>query len=323
MPEMTFREALRQTLQEELSADERVILMGEDIGAYGGSYAVTKGFLEEFGEERIRDTPISESVIVGCGIGAAMGGLRPIVELMTINFSLLAFDQIVNNAAKISYMSNGQLHVPMVIRMASGAGSQLGSQHSHSLEGWYAHIPGLKVAVPYTPADARGLLLTACQSPDPVIFIEHTALYSRKGEVPDDEVAIPFGQAEVYRAGNDVTLIGYSGSVYQASGAADLLAEQDVEAEVLSLRTLRPLDVEAIVASVRKTHRAVVVEDDWKFGGFAGEIAAIIMEQAFDELDAPVARVCGADVPMPYAKQLEQAALPSERQIADAALALM
>ena len=323
MPETTFREALRQTLREELLADERVILMGEDIGAYGGSYAVTKGFLDEFGPDRIRDTPISESVIVGCGIGAAMGGLRPIVELMTINFSLLAFDQIVNNAAKISYMSGGQIHVPLVIRMASGAGSQLGSQHSQSLEGWYAHIPGLKVAVPFTPYDARGLLKTACRDPNPVIFIEHTALYSRKGEVPEEDYDIPFGKAEVYREGSDVTIIGYSGSVYQANGAADLLAEQGCQAEVINLRTLRPLDIETILTSVRKTHRAVVVEDDWKFGGFAGEIAALIMEQAFDELDAPVARVCGVDVPIPYAKELEKAALPSERQIVDAALAMM
>ena len=323
MPETTFREALRQTLREELLADERVILMGEDIGAYGGSYAVTKGFLDEFGPDRIRDTPISESVIVGCGIGAAMGGLRPIVELMTINFSLLAFDQIVNNAAKICYMSGGQIHVPLVIRMASGAGSQLASQHSQSLEGWYAHIPGLKVAVPYTPHDARALLKTACRDPNPVIFIEHTALYSRKGEVPDEDYDIPFGKAEVYREGNDVTIIGYSGSVYQANGAADLLAEQGCQAEVINLRTLRPLDIDTILASVRKTHRAVVVEDDWKFGGFAGEIAALIMEGAFDELDAPVARVCGVDVPIPYAKELEQAALPSERQIVDAALAMM
>ncbi len=322
MAEIAFREALRITLREELLADERVILMGEDIGAYGGSYAVTKGFQQEFGPERIIDTPISEEVIVGCGIGAAMGGLRPMVELMTINFSLLAFDQIVNNAAKISYMSGGQYHVPLVIRMASGAGSQLGSQHSHSLEGWYAHIPGLHVAVPYTPYDARGLLKTAFHDPNPVIFIEHTALYSRKGEVPDGEYAIPFGQAEVHREGKDVTLIGYSGSVYQAVQAADLLAEQQISAEVLNLRTLRPLDVETILSSVRKTHRAVVIEDDWKFGGFAGEIAAIIMEQAFDDLDAPGARVCGADVPIPYAKELEQLALPQPQQIAAAAKAL-
>ena len=323
MPEATFREALRRTLREELAADERVVIMGEDIGEYGGSYAVTKGLLDEFGPERVRDMPISESVIVGCGIGAAMGGLRPVVEMMTINFSLLALDQIVNNASKLSYMSNGQIHVPMVIRMASGAGSQLSSQHSHSLEGWYAHIPGIKVAVPHTPYDARGLLRTAMRDDNPVIFIEHTALYSRKGDVPDDDYDLPFGQAEVIRPGGDVTVIGYSGSVHQALRAADLLAEDGVSAEVLNLRTLRPLDVDTIVSSVRKTARAVVVEDDWKFGGFAGEIATLIMEQAFDDLDGPVARVCGADVPMPYAKQLEQAALPSEQQIADAARGLM
>ena len=322
MAEMSFRGALRLTLQEELQADENVFLMGEDIGAYGGSYSVTKGLFEEFGPERIMDTPISESVIVGAGIGAAMGGLRPIVELMTINFSLLALDQIVNNAAKLSYMSAGQINVPMVIRMASGAGSQLSSQHSQSLEGWFAHIPGIKVVVPYTPRDARGLLKTAFDEQNPVIFIEHTALYARKGEVPDEDYAIPFGQAEVMREGGDVTLIGYSGSVYQTLGAADLLEEAGREADVINLRTLRPLDVDTIVTSVRKTHRAVVIEDDWKFGGFAGEISAIIMEEAFDDLDAPVARVCGADVPMPYAKALEQAALPNPQQVADAALAL-
>ena len=322
MTEMSFRDALRLTLREELQADENVILMGEDIGAYGGSYSVTKGLLEEFGPERVMDTPISESVVVGAGIGAAMAGLRPMVELMTINFSLLAFDQIVNNAAKLSYMSAGQINVPMVIRMASGAGSQLSSQHSHSLEGWYAHIPGIKVAVPYTPRDARGLLKTAFNEQNPVIFIEHTALYARKGEVPDEDYAIPFGQAEVIREGADVTLIGYSGSVYQALGAADILAEAGRQADVINLRTLRPLDVDTIIASVRKTHRAVVTEDDWKFGGFGGEISAIIMEEAFDDLDGPVARVCGADVPIPYAKALEQAALPNPQQIADAALAL-
>ena len=322
MAEMSFRGALRLTLQEELQADENVFLMGEDIGAYGGSYSVTKGLFEEFGPERIMDTPISESVIVGAGIGAAMGGLRPIVELMTINFSLLALDQIVNNAAKLSYMSAGQINVPMVIRMASGAGSQLSSQHSQSLEGWFAHIPGIKVVVPYTPRDARGLLKTAFDEQNPVIFIEHTALYARKGEVPDEDYAIPFGQAEVMREGGDVTLIGYSGSVYQTLGAADILEEAGRQAAVINLRPLRPLDVDTIVASVRKTHRAVVIEDDWKFGGFAGEISAIIMEEAFDDLDAPVARVCGADVPMPYAKALEQAALPNPQQIADAALAL-
>ncbi|MCH8025322.1 MAG: alpha-ketoacid dehydrogenase subunit beta [Chloroflexi bacterium] len=323
MAKIAFREALRQTMREALLADDRVVMIGEDIGAYGGSYAVTKGLLDEFGPERIMDSPISESVVVGCGIGAAMGGLRPVIELMTINFSLLAFDQIVNNAAKLSYMSGGQISVPMIIRMASGAGSQLAAQHSHSLEGWYAHIPGIRVAVPYSPRDARGLLKTAFNEQNPVIFIEHTALYSRKGEVPDGDYSIPFGQAEVLREGTDVTLIGYSGSVHQASQAAEILAESGCQAELLNLRTLRPLDVEAIVASVRKTHRAVVVEDDWKFGGFAGEIAATIMEEAFDDLDAPVARVCGADVPIPYAKALEQAALPSAQQIADAALEMM
>ncbi len=322
MAEMSYRGALRLTLQEELRSDENVILMGEDIGAYGGSYSVTKGLFEEFGPERVMDTPISESVIVGAGIGAAMAGLRPVVEVMTINFSLLALDQIVNNAAKLSYMSAGQIHVPMVIRMASGAGSQLSSQHSQSLEGWYAHIPGIKVVVPYTPRDARGLLKTAFEEQNPVIFIEHTALYARKGEVPDEDYAIPFGQAEVMREGADVTLIGYSGSVYQTLDAADILEDAGREADVINLRTLRPLDVDTILASVRKTHRAVVVEDDWKFGGFAGEISAIIMEEAFDDLDGPVARVCGADVPMPYAKALEQAALPNPQQIADAALAL-
>jgi pyruvate dehydrogenase E1 component beta subunit len=323
VPELTFREALRQALREELIADEHVVIMGEDIGAYGGSYAVTKGFLEEFGPERIRDMPISESVIVGCGIGAAVGGLRPVVELMTVNFSLLAFDQILNNAAKLHYMSGGQINVPLVIRMASGAGMQLSSQHSQSLESWFAHVPGLKVAVPYTPRDAAGLLRTALRDLNPVIFIEHTALYGRKGDVPDGDEAIPFGQAEVQREGADVTIIGYSGSVYQALGAAELLAKDGMDAEVLNLRTLRPLDTDAIIASVRKTHRAVIVEDDWKFGGFAGEIATIIMEQAFDDLDAPVARVCGADVPMPYAKELERAALPSEQQIAAAAKGLL
>jgi pyruvate dehydrogenase E1 component beta subunit len=315
MPEITYREALRQTLRHQLQTDERVFLMGEDIGAYGGSYAVTKGFLEEFGDRRVKDTPIAESVVVGAGIGAAMAGLKPMVELMTINFSLLAIDQIVNNASKLHYMSNGQVNVPIVIRMAGGAGSQLGAQHSHSLEGWYAHVPGIKVAVPATPYDAKGLLMTAFMDENPVVFIEHTALYASKGEVPEEPYAIPFGKAELMREGADVTLIGYSGSVHQAFRAAKQLAEGGIEPEVLNLRTLNPLDVEGIVTSVRKTHRAVIVEDDWRFGGFAGEIAAIIQEQAFDDLDAPVLRCSGADVPMPYAGALEQAALPQEAAI--------
>jgi pyruvate dehydrogenase E1 component beta subunit len=252
-----------------------------------------------------------------------MAGLKPMVELMTINFSLLAIDQIVNNASKLHYMSNGQINVPIVIRMAGGAGSQLGAQHSHSLESWYAHVPGLKVAVPATPYDAKGLLMTAFVDENPVIFIEHTALYASKGEVPEEPYRVPFGKAEVYREGRDVTIIGYSGSVHQAHRAAQKLAEHEVDAEVLNLRTLRPLDVEGILASVRKTHRAVVVEDDWRFGGFAGEIVSIIQEQAFDDLDAPVLRCSGADVPMPYAGALEQAALPHEDAIVRLALELV
>jgi pyruvate dehydrogenase E1 component beta subunit len=312
VPEITYREALRQTLRHQLQTDERVFLMGEDIGAYGGSYAVTKGFLEEFGEKRVKDTPIAESVVVGAGIGAAMAGLKPMVELMTINFSLLAIDQIVNNASKLYYMSNGQINVPMVIRMAGGAGSQLGAQHSHSLESWYAHVPGIKVVVPATPFDAKGLLMTAFDDDNPVIFIEHTALYASKGEVPEAPYRVPFGKAELMREGSDLTLIGYSGSVHQAYRAANHMAEEGIGADVLNLRTLNPLDIDGIIASVRKTHRAIIVEDDWKFGGFAGEIAAIIQEQAFDDLDAPVMRCSGSDVPMPYAGALEQAALPQE-----------
>ena len=315
MPEITYREALRQTLRYQLQTNDRVFLMGEDIGGYGGSYAVTKGLLEEFGDRRVRDTPIAESVVVGAGIGAAMAGLKPMVELMTINFSLLAIDQIVNNASKLHYMSNGQVNVPIVIRMAGGAGSQLGAQHSHSLEGWYAHVPGLKVVVPSTPYDAKGLLMTAFDDENPIIFIEHTALYTMKGEVPDEPYRVPFGKADVMREGNDATLIAYSGSVQQSYRAAQDLAQEGIECEVLNLRTLRPLDVDAVIASVRKTNRAIVVEDDWEFGGFGGEIAAIIQERAFDDLDAPVLRCSGADVPMPYAHDLEQAALPQEADI--------
>jgi len=322
VPEITYREALRQALRFQLQNDERVFLMGEDIGAYGGSYAVTKGFLDEYGDKRVKDTPISESVVVGAGIGAAMAGLKPMVELMTINFSLLAIDQIVNNASKLHYMSNGQINVPLVIRMAGGAGSQLGSQHSHSLEGWFAHVPGLKVVVPATPYDAKGLLMTAFDDENPVIFIEHTALYASKGEVPEEPYRVPFGQSEVYRQGRDVTIIGYSGSVHQAFRAAEKLAAEGIEAEVLNLRTLRPLDVDGIVASVKKTSRAIIVEDDWKFGGFGGEIAAIIQEQAFDYLDAPVERCSGSDVPMPYSGALEQAALPQEDGIVELALSM-
>jgi pyruvate dehydrogenase E1 component beta subunit len=315
MPDVTYREAIRQALRYQLQHDERVFLMGEDIGAYGGSYAVTKGFLEEFGERRVKDTPIAESVIVGAGIGAAMAGLKPMVELMTINFSLLAIDQIVNNASKLYYMSNGQINVPIVIRMAGGAGSQLGAQHSHSLESWYAHVPGLKVAAPATPYDAKGLLMTAFDDENPVIFIEHTALYAMKGEVPEEPYRVPLGKVDVMRSGSDVTLVGYGGSVWQCVRAADKLAADGISAEVLNLRTLSPLDCDGILASVRKTNRIIVVEDDWEFGGFGGEIAAIVQEHAFDDLDAPVTRCSGADVPMPYNGALEQAALPQEADI--------
>jgi pyruvate dehydrogenase E1 component beta subunit len=320
-----MRDALREALREELIRDERVFLMGEDIGKYGGSYSVTKGLLDEFGAERVLDTPIAESGIVGAGIGAAMAGMRPMVELMTINFSFLALDQIVNSAAKLHYMSNGQINVPLVIRMAGGGGSQLGATHSHSLEGLYAHFPGLKVACPATAADAKGLLKRAFRDDNTVIFIEHTALYGQRGEVPDDpDFLVEFGKANVVREGSDVTIVGYSGSVWQAIRAANLLQEQeDISAEVIDLRTLRPLDIDTVIHSVKKTNRAVIVEDDWRFGGFAGEVSAQIMERAFDWLDAPVARVCGQDVPLPYNRNLEFAALPSEEDVVEAVLAML
>ena len=325
MTELRMRDAIREALREEMLRDERVFLLGEDIGAYGGSYACTRGLLDEFGPERVRDTPISESGIVGMGVGAALAGFHPMVEIMTINFSLVALDQIVNNASKLHYMSGGQVHVPMVLRMASGGGSQLGATHSHSLEGMFAHFPGLLVVCPSFPADAKGLLKRAFREPNPVIFIEHTALYGLRGEVPDDpDHLVEFGRATVVRAGADVTIVGYSGSVHQAWRAAGMLdAEHGLSAEVIDLRTLRPLDIATVLESVRRTNRAVIVEDDWKFGGFAGEIAAQIMEHAFDWLDAPVARVCGADVPMPYNRNLEYAALPSEEDVVEAVLAML
>jgi pyruvate dehydrogenase E1 component beta subunit len=321
---MRMRDALREALREELLRDDNVFLLGEDIGLYGGSYTVTKGLLDEFGPKRVIDTPIAESGIIGAGIGAAMAGMRPMVELMTINFSFLAMDQIVNSAAKLHYMSNGQINIPLVIRMASGGGSQLAATHSHSLEGLYAHFPGLRIVCPSNPADGKGLLKRAFRDDNTVIFIEHTANYSLKGEVPDDEdYLVEFGEAKVVREGTDVTLIGYSGSVHQATRAAGMLADQeDVDAEVIDLRTLRPLDMDTVIASVKKTNRAVIVEDDWKFGGFGGELSSQIMERAFDWLDAPVARVSGKDVPMPYNRNLEFAALPSEEDVVDAVLAM-
>jgi len=323
MPEVTYREALAQALREELHRRDCFFLMGEDIGAYGGSYAVTKGFLDEFGERRVRDTPISESAIVGAAVGAAMAGACPMVELMTINFSLLAMDQIVNHAAKIHYMSGGQLSVPLVLRMPTGGGFQLGAQHSQNLEGWFAHVPGLKVVVPSTPYDAKGLLKSAINDGNPVIFVEHSLLYGMRGEVPAGEYTVPLGQAAVRREGSDISLISYSRMAHVALEAADRLAERGVSAEVIDLRSLRPLDVEALVASVRKTNRALVLEEAPKMGGFGGEVAATISDQAFDHLDAPVGWVGGEDVPMPYSKPLEALAIPNAQKVVEAVQRMM
>jgi pyruvate dehydrogenase E1 component beta subunit len=307
---MTYREALRAALRKALRSDPRVFLMGEDVGRYGGAFAVSHGLLAEFGPERIRDTPLSESAFVGTGIGAALGGMRPIVEIMTINFSLLAMDQILNNAATLRHMSGGQFHVPLVVRVATGGGRQMAAQHSHSLECWYAHIPGIKVLTPATVADAYGMLPTALREPDPVLIFEHATLYALEGEV--DEAAEPadITRAAVRRPGKDVTLITYGGMLGMAMQAADQLAKAGIEAEVIDLRALRPLDMPAILNSVAKTHRAVIIDEAWRTGSFAAEISAQIMEKAFDDLDAPVARVCSAEVPMPYAKHLEAATLP-------------
>jgi pyruvate dehydrogenase E1 component beta subunit len=325
MAEMRYRDALNAALREELARDERVILMGEDIGVFGGAFKVTDGLLEEFGERRVRDTPISENTIVGVGVGAAMTGLRPVVELMTINFALLAFDQIVNHAAHIHYMFGGQATVPLVVRMPQGAGHQLGPTHSHCLEALFLHIPGLLVAVPATAADAKGLLKTAIRDENPVIFIEHESLYGVRGEVPEDEQhLVHFGQARVAREGSDVTVVGVSRMALTAERAAETLAsEHGVQAEVIDPRTLRPLDLDTIIASVAKTNHCVIVEEGWPHGGVGANLAALIGEQAFDELDAPVARVTGADVPMPYSKPLEDIAYPHEPQVVQAVLATL
>jgi pyruvate dehydrogenase E1 component subunit beta len=324
MAQMRYREALNAALREELARDERVLLMGEDIGVFGGAFKVTDGLLAEFGERRVRDTPISENTIVGMGVGAAMTGLRPVVELMTINFSLLAFDQIVNHAAHIHYMFGGQAKVPLVVRMPQGAGHQLGPTHSHCLEALFLHVPGLLVAVPATAADAKGLLKTAVREDNPVIFIEHEALYGVRGEVPDEEHLVPFGQARIAREGSDVTIVGVSRMALTSERAAELLAaEHGVSAEVIDPRTLRPLDLDAILASVRKTNRCVIVEEGWPHGGVGANLAALIAEQAFDHLDAPIQRVTGADVQMPYSKPLEDIAYPHEPQIVHAALATL
>lgn len=308
---ITYREAVREALKEALHRDERVFLMGEDVGRYGGAYACSMGLLREFGEERIRDTPLAESGFVGAGIGAAIGGMRPIIEIMTVNFSLLALDQIVNNAATLRHMSGGQLSVPIVIRMATGAGRQLAAQHSHSLECWYAHVPGLRVVAPATVRDARGMLWTALQDPDPVIIFEHATLYNDEGDLPEvDNHSVPIEGAAVRRQGDDATIITYGGSLKKALEAAARLSEEGIGCDVVDLRSLRPLDDKTIMGSIAKTHRAVIVDEGWRSGSLAGEVSARIMEQAFYDLDAPVARVCSAEVPIPYPRHLEMAATP-------------
>ncbi|HVE67833.1 MAG TPA: alpha-ketoacid dehydrogenase subunit beta [Solirubrobacteraceae bacterium] len=320
---MRYREALNAALREEMTRDETVFLMGEDIGVFQGAFKVTAGLLEEFGDKRVRDTPISENTIVGMGVGAAMTGLRPVVELMTINFSLLAMDQIVNHAAHIRYMFGGQVKVPLVVRMPQGAGHQLGPTHSHSWEALFLQVPGLLVAVPSTPADAKGLLKAAIRDDNPVVFIEHEYLYGQRGDVPDDADHVQrFGQAAIRREGTDVTIVGISRQAVTAQRAADqLAAEHDVEAEVIDPRTLRPLDLDTILASVRRTNRCIVVEEGWPHGGVGANLAALVQEQAFDHLDAPVGRVTGADLPMPYSKPLEEIAYPHEPQVVQAVLA--
>jgi pyruvate dehydrogenase E1 component beta subunit len=315
MAQITYREALNQALREELDRDERVFIMGEEVGYFGGAFKVTDGLLAVYGEKRVRDTPISELTIVGSGIGAAMGGLKPIVELMTINFGLLAIDQIVNNAAKIHYMFGGHAKVPVVIRAPQGAGHQLGAQHSQSLEAYFLHCPGLRVVIPATPADAKGLLKTCVRQDNPVVFLEHESLYGVKGEVPDGEHLVPLGKANVLRPGKDVTIVSYSKCVYDALAAADALENEGIDAEVIDLRTLNPLDIGTVIESVKKTGKAIVVYEGWRTGGAGAEIAAQIYEAAFDHLDAPVERVATLDTPMPYNARLERAALPSAADI--------
>jgi pyruvate/2-oxoglutarate/acetoin dehydrogenase E1 component len=321
--EMSYREAVRAALRDALRRDGRVFLMGEDVGRYGGCYAVSHGLLAEFGPERIRDTPLSESGFTGAGVGAAMAGMRPIVELMTVNFSLLALDQILNNAATVRHMSGNQFGVPLVIRMATGAGRQLAAQHSHSLEGWYAHIPGIKVLAPATLEDARGMLWTALEDPDPVLIFENVMLYNMSGKIAADAGAVEIGKASVRREGRDVTLITYGGSLFKTLEAATMLAAEGIEAEVIDLRSLRPLDDVTIMASVGKTRRAVIVDEGWRSGSLAAEIGMRIVEQAFWSLDAPLGRVCSEEVPIPYPRHLEAAALPQPPKIVAAAKAAL
>jgi pyruvate dehydrogenase E1 component beta subunit len=319
---MRYRDALNQALREEMERDENVFIMGEDVGVFQGAFKVTVGLLDDFGEKRVRDTPISENTIVGMGVGAAMTGLRPVVEIMTVNFAFLALDQIINSAAHIHYMFGGQAKVPLVIRFPQGGGHQLGPTHSHSTEAMFLHVPGLLVAVPSTPADARGLLKAAIRDDNPVIFIEHESLYGMRGEVPENGEPARFGEAAIRREGTDVTIVGISRMAVIAEKAAEILAsDEDIEAEVLDPRTLRPLDLDTILESVQKTNRCVIVEEGWPHGGVGANLAALVQEQAFDYLDAPIQRVTGADVPMPYSKRLEQAAMPHEEHVVTAAVA--
>jgi pyruvate/2-oxoglutarate/acetoin dehydrogenase E1 component len=319
----TYREAVREGIRNAMQKDDRVFLMGEDVGRYGGCFAVSKGLLEEFGKERIIDTPLCESAFTGAGIGAAMNGMRPIVEIMTVNFSLLALDQIMNNAATLLHMSGGQFNVPLVIRMSTGGGKQLAAQHSHSLEGWYAHIPGLKVLTPATVQDAYSMIESALNDPDPVLIFENSLLYNSQGTLDTNAKPLPIKKAVVKRPGKDLTILAYGINLFKALDAAQILEKEDIDAEVIDLRSLRPLDDETIMNSVKKTHRVMIVDEGWKSGSISAEIMARINEQAFFELDAPMGRVCSAEVPFPYAKHLEDAALPQPIKIAAMARQIM
>jgi pyruvate dehydrogenase E1 component subunit beta len=325
MRTITYRDALREAIREEMLRDERVFILGEDIAGYGGTYAVSKGLFEEFGEKRVRDTPLAEEVITGAAIGAALGGLRPILELMTINFSLLASDLLVNSAAKFHYMFGGQPQIPLVVRMPGGGGAQRGAQHSQMLESLYAHIPGLKVVMPATPYDAKGMLKSAVRDPDPVLFIEHELLYNVKGEVPDEGVdyTVPLNRGEIKREGQHVTIITFSRMLHVTLQAAEELAKEGIQAEVIDLRCIRPIDIDLILDSVKKTNRIVIAEEGWKYYGTGQGLAALIYEFAFDYMDAPIQHVNGADVPMPYSKVLERAALPNKSNVVNAVKAIV
>jgi pyruvate dehydrogenase E1 component beta subunit len=323
MPVQTVREALRDAMAEEMRRDGAVFLMGEEVGQYQGAYKVSQGLLEEFGQRRVIDTPITEHGFAGLGVGAAMAGLRPIIEFMTMNFAMQAIDQIINSAAKTRYMSGGQIGCPIVFRGPNGAASRVGAQHSQCYASWYGHVPGLKVIAPFGAADAKGLLKSAIRDPNPTVFLENEILYGRSFDVPEgDDVTVPIGRAAIARAGADVTIVAFSIAVGYALEAAEALAKEDIDAEVIDLRTLRPLDVETIAESIRKTHRVVAVEEGWPFAGIGAEIAAAIMERSFDELDAPLARVHGVDIPLPYAANLEKLALPNAQKVIEAAKAV-